>query len=68
MTAKIDAEKALNEREAALAAREKELEKREKALPNEEAKVEEDLTPYPTQAQMDAIRTGTYNTRDAKAG
>lgn len=67
-TAKTDAEKALDEREAALTAREKDLDKREKALPKEEVKVEEDLTPTPTQAEMDAIKTGTYQTRDAKAG
>ncbi len=68
MTTKTEAEKALDEREAALTAREKELDKREKALPKEKDAVEEDLTPTPTQAEMDAIKSGVYNTRDAKAG
>ena len=66
MTTKTDAEKAMDEREAALTAREKELDKREKSLPKEA--VEEDLTPTPTQAENDAMRSGKYNTRDAKAG
>lgn len=68
MTTKTDAEKALEEREAALTARERDLDKREKALPKADKVEEEDLTPTPTQAEMDAIRKGTYNTREAKAG
>ena len=70
MTAKSDAEKALDERE-------KELERREQALAAREqdlapaAAADEDLTPTPTQAENDAARlgmgaAGSYQTRQAK--
>ena len=71
MTTKTDAEKALDEREAALTARAKELDAREKALPK--AAEPEDATPYPTQEMNDARASGewdgvsTYKTRQTKA-
>ncbi len=73
MTAKTEAEKALDEREKALDAREKEVAAREKALPTDPEP--EDHTPYPTQDMMDARARGewdgepaTYKTRQSKAG
>jgi hypothetical protein len=73
MTTKTEAEKALEEREKALAQREKELDAREKAAAA--PAVEEDTTPYPTQAMNDARARGewdgdpaTYKTRETKAG
>ncbi len=71
MAEKTEAEKALDAREAALAARAKELDTREKALPK--AADPEDTTPYPTQEMNDARVRGewdgvaTYKTRQSKA-
>lgn len=73
MTTKTEAEKALDDRAKALDAREKDLNAREAALPAEAEP--EDLTPTPTQAEMDnhvrnlgGADAGTYKTRDSKAG
>lgn len=71
MAEKSDAEKALDERERALAARAKELDAREQALPKPAEP--EDMTPYPTQAMNDARASGewdglsVYKTRQTKA-
>lgn len=83
MTAKTAAEKKLDEREKALEEREKALAEREAALSKaEQPEPEEDLTPTPTQAEIDEAKTrviplperqdeepdaGEYNTRDLNA-